>query len=122
MLFRKRKVKPYNPTPAPRENNMDLNTYQTRAFYFAEYNDSLYPVLGLCEEAGEVTKWFAKAARGDKEVDVDAVTKELGDVMWMVSAIAAELGLKLGDIAEANINKLMDRKKRGVVRGDGDNR
>lgn len=51
-----------------------------------------------------------------------AVKKELGDVMWMVAAIADDNGLSLSEIAEHNIAKLIDREQRGVIDGSGDNR
>ena len=48
--------------------------------------------------------------------------KELGDVLWYVSNCCSELGLSMGDVAQGNIDKLFDRKDRGVIQGDGDDR
>ena len=39
-------------------------------------------------------------------LDVDAIKKELGDVLWYVAGIATALGLDLSEVASANINKL----------------
>jgi NTP pyrophosphatase (non-canonical NTP hydrolase) len=50
------------------------------------------------------------------------MTKELGDVLWYVSQIASELGLELEEIAEANLEKLLSRQRRGVLSGSGDER
>jgi NTP pyrophosphatase (non-canonical NTP hydrolase) len=52
----------------------------------------------------------------------DALKAELGDVLWYLSQVATELDLSLDEIAEYNIDKLMDRLERGKIRGDGDNR
>ena len=52
----------------------------------------------------------------------DAVRDELGDVLWYVAQLAAELGLSLDDIAQRNIAKLASRHQRGVLGGSGDNR
>lgn len=51
-----------------------------------------------------------------------ALVKEAGDVLWYVSALCNELGLKLSDVASANLHKLSDRTKRDKLRGSGDNR
>lgn len=86
--------------------------------------DTLYAVMGLTEEAGEVAGKFAKHRRDDtptEELRV-AVRKELGDVLWMVAAIASDFGLTLREVAEANIEKLNSRKARGVLGGSGDDR
>jgi len=50
------------------------------------------------------------------------LTKELGDVLWMVSGIATYYGLSLQEIAEQNIVKLKSRQQRGVIGGSGDER
>lgn len=80
-------------------------------------------------EAGEVAELVFKALRdGDNEAGLiepdraKLLFKELGDVMWYVSRIADLLGFKLEDVMQANIDKLMDRKERGVLSGSGDNR
>jgi NTP pyrophosphatase (non-canonical NTP hydrolase) len=51
-----------------------------------------------------------------------AMAKELGDVLWYVSQLASELGLELEDIAQANLEKLLSRQRRGVLSGNGDER
>lgn len=83
-------------------------------------------LLGLVGEAGEVAEKFKKIIR-DKagkisEVDKKDITKELGDVLWYVSALAYYLEVPLQDVADGNLEKLLSRKDRGVQRGSGDNR
>jgi len=86
----------------------------------------LYPVLGLCGEAGEVAEKVKKVYR-DKggiitEDTKQELKKELGDVLWYISTISRDLGLTLEEVAQANIEKLTSRKARGVIHGNGDNR
>lgn len=68
-----------------------------------------------------------ESSQGCDSADVDAkfivdVSSEIGDALWMLSEIATQYGLYLGDIAEENIAKLTDRRERGVIDGNGDNR
>ena len=59
------------------------------------------------------------------DLDIDerfALAKELGDVLWMVTAAANDLGFDLDEIAQINIDKLSSRHRRGSLRGSGDNR
>ncbi|MCW2970542.1 MAG: hypothetical protein JWO23_1669 [Solirubrobacterales bacterium] len=51
-----------------------------------------------------------------------AMSKELGDVLWYVAQIATELGLDLDEVAQANLEKLLSRQRRGVLSGSGDDR
>jgi len=88
--------------------------------------DYVYPALGLSEEAGEVCGKFAKIIR-DKGGEVSAadkaaISKELGDCLWMIAELCTCLGLKMHEVMEENINKLEDRKRRNVLSGSGDNR
>ena len=53
---------------------------------------------------------------------VQAMSSEIGDVLWYAARLADELGLDLGQIAQENMDKLLDRKSRGVIGGSGDNR
>lgn len=102
---------------------MTLNDYQNKAWGFAHYENSLYPFLKLAGEAGEVCEKIGKAIRdGYPEDFATALAKELGDVLWYISAIAHDYGFSLQEIAEMNIDKLEGRKTRGTLGGSGDNR
>jgi NTP pyrophosphatase (non-canonical NTP hydrolase) len=108
---------------------VDLSEYQRLSRRTAEYPREAwltYPALGLAGEAGEVAEHAKKAIRDDAGQVTDkrraAMAKELGDVLWYVSQLATELGLELGEVAEANLEKLLSRQRRGVLSGSGDDR
>ncbi|WP_421276143.1 nucleoside triphosphate pyrophosphohydrolase family protein [Aeromonas veronii] len=103
-------------------DDSSFDHYQEWAETTAVYQDNLYPVLALAEEAGELAGKFAKALRAGTNFNKEAVAKELGDVLWNVALIASELGMTLSDIAIMNFNKIESRKARGVINGEGDNR
>jgi len=109
---------------------MELSDYQERSRVTAVYPGAganlLYPTLGLCGEAGEVAEKVKKMLRDDAgELSPErraALAKELGDVLWYVAQLATEAGLDLDAIAAGNLDKLLSRQERGVLRGSGDDR
>lgn len=84
-----------------------------------------YVSLGL-GEAGELQGKVKKLMRDDDFVLTDerrqAIVAELGDVLWYAAQLATELNVSLGDVAQANLAKLSDRKEREVLGGSGDDR
>ena len=122
---------------------MDFKDYQIKAHGVALYLDKIikkYPNLpeGILKvlalnyasnglgEVGEVQgkiKKIFRDAGGDFEPDrIKEIGKEIGDVLWYVAEVCTVLGLDMGEVAEQNIKKLYDRKDRGVLTGNGDNR
>jgi NTP pyrophosphatase (non-canonical NTP hydrolase) len=96
---------------------------QATAFYpRATHKEALaYCALGLSGEAGEVAEHIKKYLR-DGTLDEDAVIKEMGDVLWYLAQLGAELGVLLSDVAGENLAKLQSRKERGVLQGSGSDR
>lgn len=104
---------------------MKFDEYQEAALATAFYPRGLtYPALKLCGEAGEVAEKIGKYFRdGGDMTDLRAgLLKELGDVLWYISALSNELGFNLSEVAEANIEKLKGRAVRGTLGGSGDDR
>ena len=54
--------------------------------------------------------------------DRDAIADEVGDCLWYIAALCRDLNIEMADIAQKNLDKLQDRKKRGKIQGSGDNR
>lgn len=114
--------------------DLTLNEFQTRAASTADYpllgENLLYPAIGVGEEAGEVLGkikklWRNKGKTAAKDLTPEeklAVAKELGDELWYVAQEATELGFTLQQIAEINNEKLQDRRERGVIKSEGDDR
>jgi NTP pyrophosphatase (non-canonical NTP hydrolase) len=108
---------------------MDMSYYQEECKKTAIYSKDIglfYAALGLAGEAGEIANAVKKVLRDDSGVLTEKarknLAKELGDVLWYVSAVATELGVELNSVAHDNIKKLFDRLERGVIAGSGDNR
>ena len=109
---------------------MNFTEYQNLALSTAIYPkkyETIYPALGLCGEAGEVAEKVKKSIRDgldywQEEQFKEDLTKELGDVLWYISALADDLGVTLEEVAQANVDKLQSRMVRNKIKGDGDNR
>ena len=85
-----------------------------------------YCVLGLLGEAGEIANKYKKVIRDNDgvitEEKVDQLFDELGDVLWYISELSTNLGIKLEEVAQYNIHKLLLRKTNNTLSGSGDNR
>jgi len=114
--------------------SLTLDAYQAETAETAVYPGAgeggldaiVYTTLGLSGEAGEIpnkVKKILRDAGGTITNETrDAISKEIGDTLWYVARLADELGYSLGDIAQANLDKLNSRAERGVIGGSGDYR
>lgn len=114
---------------------MNFDEYQAEARKTAVYEVAtadgtkltlLYPALGLAGETGEVCEKIKKLFRDKGGIQTpefkEALTLELGDVLWYLANLACDAGIKMADVADANIRKLHSRRERNMIKGDGDNR
>ncbi|MFA6252004.1 MAG: nucleoside triphosphate pyrophosphohydrolase family protein [Candidatus Paceibacterota bacterium] len=109
---------------------MTFQEYQEEARKTAIYpnlgDNFIYPTLGLVGEAGEVAEKIKKVIRDDDYKISDEkraeIVKEVGDVLWYIANLSAELGISLEDVASGNLEKLKSRQQRNELKGSGDNR
>jgi NTP pyrophosphatase (non-canonical NTP hydrolase) len=111
---------------------MNANEYQKLAsrtlidrpdFEIAD-NDMMivWNALGLAGEAGECVDAIKKGILHQHGLDRDKMKKELGDVAWYLAALCTKLDLDLGDVFEANIEKLKTRYPDGYKSADSKRR
>ena len=103
---------------------MEMNNYQNQASETAIYkveHQVIYPALGLAAEAGEVANKVKKILR-DGNFDRVAIADEIGDCLWYIAALCRDLNVDMDVVAQGNLDKLLDRKDRGVLTGSGDKR
>jgi NTP pyrophosphatase (non-canonical NTP hydrolase) len=113
---------------------LNFDDYQNLALSTAVYQsigeNMVYPAMGLAGETGEYVdkvkkNWRNKhsmSAANLSDEEKKEFAKELGDVLWYIAASSRELGFDLSEIAVQNIAKLSDRRNRGVIASEGDNR
>jgi len=106
---------------------MELNDYQDKALSTA-LEQALgmdggiqYTTLGLNGEAGEVAEKVKKWMR-DGNLSLRDVALELGDCLWYLAVLAANIGYTLDEVAQMNVDKLASRRERSVLKGSGDDR
>jgi len=103
---------------------MDWETYKEWTRTTAQYpkdKEEEYLLIGLANEVGEVLGKYKKQIRGDGD-KYKEIRAELGDVCWYLARIFDMYDMKLIEVLHENYVKLNDRKTRGVIKGDGDNR
>jgi NTP pyrophosphatase (non-canonical NTP hydrolase) len=90
-----------------------------------KFTSIMYCAGKLNGEAGEIAEEVFKAFRDNGKIDderAERLFKELGDTLWYIARLLDLLGYDLEDCMEANVEKLISRKERGVLHGSGSNR
>jgi NTP pyrophosphatase (non-canonical NTP hydrolase) len=115
-----------NNAPVPFQ---DFDLYQMLADKVEPSITGLTEVLvGLSEELGEFMGFHKRMMRGDyktKEEQSNALflaSKELGDILFYMSAWCTIHGLQFGEVPFQNLEKLSKRMEKNLVKGSGDTR
>ncbi len=99
---------------------MNLNEFQERAAKTdqnvakeapPEDKSNVIPMLGMAGEVGTLLSEYKKLLR-DGHVHrrfKDAVSEELGDILWYVANVASKFDLRLEDVVRQNLDKVEDR-------------
>lgn len=69
----------------------------------------LNSVMGMCGEAGEAIDLLKKHRAQGAALDIDRLTKEVGDCLWYIAEFAEASGVPLYEIAQRNVDKLKAR-------------
>ena len=92
---------------------MDFNTYQENARQFANYHKELGPfsvILSLVSNVGTLSNKLYYALEGNdggfSDEEKLKVAISLGDIIYDISNIAADLQINLGEIIALNLKKL----------------
>lgn len=102
-------------------NLADYQQFTASTAIYPKDNALVYLSLGLTSEAGEVAGKIKKIIRDNVRNDDDIVS-EIGDVFWYLCQLCTALNVEAADVIKQNMDKLVDRQKRNVIKGNGDNR
>lgn len=106
-------------------DGITANDYQRAALRTANGDRANWlhnAVLGLSGETGEVADILKKHMYQGHDLDLEHIAEELGDVAWYLALAAAAIGENLGDILQANVDKLMLRYPDGFDKSRSINR
>lgn len=125
----------------PPNEGLTLNEYQRLAMTTCmdSCSNFSYMFLNLVGEVGELASKVAKHIRKEKaeivdnhlcdgadeilsEDDITDMRRECGDIAWQLAGLCHVMGWTLEDVCQENLDKLADRKARGVIDSNGDNR
>lgn len=81
-----------------------------------QLDNAIYGVVG---ELGELIELYKKRRFHGIELDLNSEIKEMGDLLYYVTALMDVRGYSLAAIAENNRDKLMKRYPDGFVTGGG---
>lgn len=103
-----------------------LTTLTSKHSYGDIDAEMMAQVLGLVGEGGEFAEKIKKIIRDNQgelsSEDKLALLSELGDVLWYVNSLANLLDSSLEDLARMNLEKVLSRKDRNKINGNGDDR
>ena len=89
---------------------MKFSEYQYSAIpHMPLYDDICY---GIASEAGEVIDVIKKGSRPGKEIDLEHLGEEIGDLIWYTTRLAIKYGLDMEEILDKNVIKLNERHKK----------
>lgn len=104
---------------------MNANDYQDQALRTANLNDGDKKLrlsnwaLGISGEAGEIAEHIKKQIHHGKAMSDPELAKEMGDLLWYVAVLAAEIGYPLEHVMNLNVAKLKARYPEGFELGGG---
>lgn len=104
-----------------KRKDMTFLEYQAQAAEFRLPSaDSAYVSLNLIAEIGELYGKWAKSIRDGTQPTEQEIKHELGDILWMLTALCQDCGSSIAEVASMNIDKLTKRKAKNTLHGSGD--
>jgi len=82
----------------------DLNSYDCHLIHM---------IMGVCGETGELLDAIKKSVIYRKELDMDNIVEELGDIEFYLEGLRQGLGIRREDVLQNNIDKLNKRYTSG---------
>lgn len=95
---------------------------EERSKRYAFNPNSVHAMLGLASEVGEVISIISKTLAYGKDLDMDKLKEELGDLKHFVSRLIDIYGFDESDIEQSNLDKLRKRFPNGYTNQDAINK
>lgn len=89
------------------------NFYREELLLNIDAGGILNACLGLSGEVGEFNDMIKKWIFHEKELDINHLEKECGDILWYIALMCNSFGWNLDEIMQMNIDKLKARYPEG---------
>ena len=96
-----------------KKNTERMIKSQRRCSMNADVGGIVNASLGLSGEVGELNDMIKKWMFHGHDLSIDDVKKELGDCLWYIAMMCESFGFSMEEIAQKNINKLIERYPEG---------
>lgn len=73
----------------------------------------MHAIAGIASEAGEIASELQHALQEERDLNLDTMREELGDLLWFSAEMCVAMGTTLNDIMQQNIEKLKKRYPEG---------
>lgn len=98
------------------------NFYREELLLNIDAGGILNACLGLSGEVGEFNDMIKKWIFHEKELDINHLEKECGDILWYIALMCNSFGWNLDEIMQMNIDKLKARYPEGFDTVKANNR
>ena len=98
------------------------NFYRGELLLGMDAGGILNACLGLSGEVGEFNDMIKKWIFHEKELDVDHLEKECGDILWYIALMCNSFGWNMDEVMQMNIDKLQARYPNGFDINRANNR
>jgi NTP pyrophosphatase (non-canonical NTP hydrolase) len=105
-----------------KKNTERMIKSQRRCSMNADVGGIVNASLGLSGEVGELNDMIKKWMFHGHDLSIDDVKKELGDCLWYIAMMCESFGFSMEEIAQKNINKLIERYPEGFSEYASQNR
>lgn len=121
------KSKPWHKMTDTSQSPLTLDEYQQLAARTAgagghDERRLMVAALGLAGEAGEFANLVKKRVAHGHDISPAELADELGDVLWYIAEAATTCGIRLGNLAQQNVEKLRRRYPDGFSQERSRNR
>ena len=79
----------------------------TKVKKYPKGDSTLYLLAKMTEESGEIAKEIVRSKDGTSPQK--DLTSELGDLLWVITAIAEDNNIRMSEVVEMNLEKLKER-------------
>lgn len=72
--------------------------------------------LGITSEAGEIADCLKKTLVFGKDLDIDNLKEECGDILWYIAVLLKTINSSFEEVMEMNVEKLATRYPTGTFK------